>query len=187
MFETVEEALRDLLSDDNVRFRTVTKREIPEANYFESRRPHYVLETTTEIPKPMAEVFPFFSEARNLALLTPPKMGIRITKQPESMFDGALIAYKLRVGSVPVRWTTRIEEWIPERGFVDSQVTGPYHCWWHEHSFHSSSTGVTMVDRVFYAPPLRILGRALNAVFIRLQLSRVFGYRNAVLRRRFGG
>jgi hypothetical protein len=43
-----------------------------------------------------------------------------------------------------------------------------------------------MDDRVCYAPPLGMLGRLANALFIAPALRRIFEYRAEVIRLRFG-
>lgn len=156
-------------------------------DYLESRRPRYVLTARTAIDAPIDEVFEFFSEAENLGVITPPKMGFRITERPAAMRDGALISYRVRIGPVPIRWQTRIEAWRPGEGFVDSQLRGPYHCWWHEHRFVADGPGRTiMEDRVLYTPPLGILGRLANRLFIAPQLHAIFAHRASAIALRFG-
>ena len=64
------------------------------------------------------------------------------------------------------KWRTVIETWDPPNGFVDSQHKGPYRSWWHQHSFRADGDGTIMEDHVYYAPPLGILGRIANRLFI---------------------
>jgi ligand-binding SRPBCC domain-containing protein len=157
-----------------------------QAGYLETRRPRYVLTTRTVIEAPIEQVFAFFSKPENLGVVTPRTMGFAITDMPDRMRDGALITYGVRIGSVPVRWQTRIERWQPNEGFVDSQVRGPYHCWWHEHRFVAEGPGRTiMEDRVLYTPPLGVLGRIANFLFIRSELKAIFSHRADVIALRF--
>ncbi len=102
------------------------------------------------------------------------------------MAQGAQIDYRVRVGPLPVRWRTRITAWEPGRRFVDLQEVGPYRFWWHEHSFHVEGTRTVMEDRVYYAPPLGILGRVAHRLFIGPTLRKIFQYRGDVIRLRFG-
>jgi ligand-binding SRPBCC domain-containing protein len=98
-----------------------------------------------------------------------------------------LISYRLRVGGVPLKWKTRIDAWEPGRRFVDAQIGGPYACWWHEHRFEADGADRTiMADRVLYAPPLGILGRAANHLFIKNSLRAIFSFRSDAIRLRFG-
>ncbi len=183
-FPDLPVALADLLDNSAVRIGDADS--APSSDYLRKHPPRYLLETNTRLPLPVDEVFPFFSRPENLGVLTPPKMQFRIEKKPERIEDGALIRYRLRVGGLPLRWTTRIERWRPNDGFVDSQLRGPYRCWWHEHTFEADGNGTLMRDRVWYAPPLGVLGRLAHRLFIADQLRRIFGYRATVMRLRFG-
>ncbi len=184
-FETIEAALADLLQNDFVKIEDAGS-DYPQSEYLQKTPPAFVLQTSTVIDRPIEEVFPFFSRPENLGLITPSAMQFRITSLPDVMEDGALIDYTLKVGLVPIKWRTRIEDWEDGRKFVDSQLEGPYSCWWHEHSFTPDGNRTIMTDRVFYTPPVGPIGRAVNSLFIAGQLQQVFGYRSSVLRLRFG-
>jgi ligand-binding SRPBCC domain-containing protein len=184
-FETVESALKDILENDFVEIKSVDG-DYPDSEYLRKSKPAFVLQTETVIDRPIEEVFPFFSRPENLGLITPTAMQFRITSLPDTMESGALIDYRLKVGPVPIKWRTRIENWIDGRQFVDSQLKGPYTCWWHEHSFTPDGDKTLMTDKVYYSPPAGPIGKAVNSIFIAGQLQEVFGYRSSVLRLRFG-
>src|SRR3954463_7852349 len=98
----------------------------------------HVLEREQLLPHPPAEVFPFFADARNLEAITPAWLAFEVTTPaPIAMGPGTLIAYRLRLHGVPVRWLTRIEEWVHGRRFVDAQLSGPYRLWHHTHEFEA--------------------------------------------------
>jgi len=120
-------------------------------------------------------------------MLTPANMGFAITDISGPMEEGTLISYRLRVGGFPLKWKTRIDAWEPGRRFVDAQITGPYACWWHEHRFEADGAGRTiMEDRVLYAPPLGIFGRAANQLLIKRSLRAIFSFRSDAIQLRFG-
>lgn len=159
----------------------------PSVPYLAARRPRYLLETRTELGAPLDQVFPFFAEATNLELLTPPALAFRIvTPQPIPMAAGTVIDYALALGGVPMRWRTVIERWEPGRRFVDAQHRGPYRAWWHEHHFEAAGDRTIMIDRVYYAPPLGPLGAIAHRLFIRPMLTRIFGFRHHAITLRFG-
>lgn len=162
-------------------------RETRASGYLNQRRPRYELTTRAIVRAPIADVFEFFSRPENLGAITPATMGFRITERSPGMGKGALISYRIRLGPVPVRWKTRIEAWDCGARFVDAQLSGPYHCWWHEHRFIADGPSRTiMEDRVLYTPPLGILGRIANHLFIKRALRGIFTFRSDAIRLRFG-
>ncbi len=157
------------------------------SDYLAARKPTYKLRARTIVPAPVTEVFEFFSRPENLGVITPANMGFAIRSVSGPMEEGTLISYRIRVGGVPLKWVTRIDTWEPGRGFVDAQITGPYACWWHEHRFEVDGAERTiMEDRVLYAPPLGIVGRAANQLFIKSSLRTIFSFRSDAIRLRFG-
>ena len=70
--------------------------------------------------------------------------------------------------------------------FVDQQEIGPYRLWWHEHTFRDDGVRTIMEDRVYYAPPLGVIGRLANRLIIVPALRAIFQYRSDVIRLRFG-
>ena len=136
---------------------------------------------------PLATAWAFFSDAANLGRITPPELGFAIaTPQPIEMREGALIDYTIRLWGIPMRWRTRIAEWEPERRFVDEQLSGPYRSWMHTHSFTSVKGGTDIEDEVVYSLPFGVLGQ-LAAPLVRLQLARIFRYREAAVARLLAG
>lgn len=147
----------------------------------------HVLEQETRIQAPLDDVFPFFSRAANLALLTPTWTDFRILEHPtEETTKGSEIVYRLKLFGIPIRWRTSIARWSPGEGFVDTQLSGPYRLWWHEHEFESLDDGsVQMMDRVFYRVPFGPLGSIANKVMVEPLLRRIFAWRAEAIHLRF--
>lgn len=154
--------------------------------YLEKNPPAAELRATTTISAPLDETFAFFSKAENLGMLTPSAMDFAIAGSPAVIGENAVIEYRLRVGPVPIGWRSRIVSWRPGEGFVDLQEAGPYRSWWHEHAFRADGAVTVMEDRVCYTPPLGVLGRLANRLFIQPTLKRIFRYRADVIQLRFG-
>ena len=143
-------------------------------------------ELTREVllPRPLAEVFPFFADARNLERLTPPWLRFEVlTPGRIEMRRGTTIDYRLRLRGVPVRWRSEITAWEPPVRFVDEQRRGPYRLWVHEHRFEERAGGTLAGDHVRYAVPG---GRLVDRLVVRRDLDRIFEYRRDVLREIFG-
>lgn len=144
----------------------------------------YQFERSLWLPRPRAEVFPFFADAANLNAITPPWLHFRIlTPLPIRMAPGTLIEYRLRLHGIPLRWLTEITVWDPPVRFVDRQLCGPYREWVHTHTFIECDGGTLCTDHVRYA---HAGGRWVNRWFVAPDLERIFEYRARRLQELFG-
>jgi ligand-binding SRPBCC domain-containing protein len=145
------------------------------------------LEREQHVARPVRDVFRFFAEARNLERITPPWLGFEVLgTRPAGMGAGTMIEYRLRVHAIPLRWTSRIDEWSEDRGFVDRQVEGPYRLWHHRHEFVADGEGTLVRDTVRYALPFGPLGELAHAAFVRRDLERIFAFRRVAVQEALG-
>jgi ligand-binding SRPBCC domain-containing protein len=145
----------------------------------------HTLTTAMSLPVPRDQVFAFFAKATNLERITPPELGFQIvTPQPIHLREGAYIAYRLRLFGVPFSWQTEIQRWDPPAAFVDVQRRGPYKHWIHTHRFREEHGATIIEDEVQYALPYAPLGELLSPL-VRLQLRRIFRYRQCAIRAYF--
>ncbi|MFN0060366.1 MAG: SRPBCC family protein [Planctomycetota bacterium] len=146
-----------------------------------------VLERVQTVPRSLEHVFDFFSNAANLARLSPPFVRFEIkTPEPITMQAGTVIEYRIRVHGIPLGWRTRIEEYTPRARFVDEQIAGPYRAWRHEHEFARVPGGTEIRDRVTYQMRFSLLGDIAHALFVARDLRRIFDYRAAAIERWMG-
>ena len=149
--------------------------------------PPYIFRADQFVPRPLAEVFDFFSKAENLQELTPAFLHFRILSvDPAPVRKGTLIKYSLRWRVFPIRWTTEIVEWQPPHRFVDLQLKGPYKLWHHEHRFVADGDGTRIIDEVQYQLPFGIFGSIAHSLKVKKDVENIFGYRTEVVRRLFG-
>jgi ligand-binding SRPBCC domain-containing protein len=133
------------------------------------------LNVELQLPRPRAEIFPFFGEARNLETITPPWLKFEVmTPAPIVMARGTLIDYRIRIHGVPIRWRTEIIEWDPPHRFVDVQLQGPYTLWHHTHTFTECGDQTVCRDDVRYRPRG---GALINWLFVRRDVEQIFRYR----------
>ena len=146
-----------------------------------------MLRRAQRIGRPLDEVFAFFSDARNLELITPPWLSFSLLGEPpDPLAEGSLISYRLRLHGVPLRWISRIEQWQPGRSFIDTQLRGPYRLWRHLHEFEADGQSTLIRDEVRYALPLGLAGALAHLAFVRRDLARIFDYRQQATARLLG-
>jgi ligand-binding SRPBCC domain-containing protein len=135
----------------------------------------YQLEMTQLLPAGRAKVFDFFSDAFQIAAITPPWLNFSVvTPAPIEMKVGALIDYTARIYGIRVSGQTKVTEWEPEEWFVDEQVKGPYRYLRHEHTFEVDGECTLVRDRLIYRVPLGALAQRL---IVKRKLESIFEYR----------
>lgn len=139
----------------------------------------FLFKTQQTLEQPLTEVFEFFSNAHNLAVITPPWLKFEVlTPAPIEMVVGTRIDYKLKLRGIPVRWQSEITEWDPPHAFADEQRRGPYRIWRHKHTFDETADGIVVGDSVEYA----VWGGALvDKFFVRPDIEQIFAYRTEQL------
>lgn len=139
--------------------------------------PDYILESRVWLPKPRAEVFAFFADPANLALITPGWLRFRLLTPGTALARWAVVEYRIAWLGIPLRWRSFIREYDPPARFVDVQVRGPYHRWEHRHLFVEERGGTWVSDRVTYRLPWGVLGRAVHRLLVGRQLAAIWAYR----------
>jgi ligand-binding SRPBCC domain-containing protein len=145
----------------------------------------HTLKKKITVPVPRDEVFGFFSDAWNLEKITPGELNFNIvTERPFTIQKGALIEYQLKLFGLKFTWLTIISQWNPPEVFVDEQLKGPYKYWHHTHRFTEENGNTIIEDEVNYKLPFFPFGEIAYPL-IRLQLKRIFNYREKAIRKTF--
>ena len=140
------------------------------------------------LPISLEETWDFFSSPENLKDITPEYMGFKILSDiPVKMYPGMIISYNLKLFSgFMFNWMTEITQVKEMEYFIDSQLSGPYGIWHHEHYFKKVDGGVEITDLLYYKLPFGFLGRLINFLFIHKKVEGIFSYRFNILNQKFG-
>jgi uncharacterized protein len=138
------------------------------------------------VPQPIDHVFDFFSDPKNLELLTPDFLHFKIVKTSHSKIqEGTVLDYELKLHGFPVRWQSKIMDWVPGKRFSDYQTRGPYTFWHHTHEFYEARGGTVIRDNVFYKIPGWVLGDVMGHSHIKKDLEKIFMHRKEQIKKLF--
>jgi ligand-binding SRPBCC domain-containing protein len=146
----------------------------------------YIFEQETIIGNPLNEVFQFFSNAENLAKITPDNLKFQIKSPlPIKMEAGTLIDYQIKIYNIPFHWRTKITVWDPPVRFVDVQLTGPYKMWIHEHSFEELGGSTKMSDKIQYQVPGGLFAPLVHRLRVKKDVENIFKFREKIIKQIF--
>ena len=139
------------------------------------------------VPRPVEEIFNYFSQGKNLEELTPSEMHFKMVgMNTASIQKGSIIDYSLKVHGIPLSWQAKISDYRKNSYFIDEQLKGPYSKWVHVHGFIQGDNGGTIVkDHVRYKIPGGFLGALIAGPFIRKDIKNIFKYRFKTLEKKF--
>ena len=143
---------------------------------------------TQFLPVDLETAWRFFSDPRNLQLITPPWLNLVPTSEvPGEMHPGLVVTYQVKPAlGIPVGWVTEITHVVDRQLFVDEQRSGPYRFWHHQHHFREVPGGTEASDILHYALPFGTAGDLLGARLVRRRVGEIFEYRRGALVARFG-
>lgn len=140
------------------------------------------------IPRPMEEVWAFFSRPENLNAITPASMSFEILSdiQEIEMYQGMIIQYKISPFlGIKMDWVTEITHIVEGQYFIDEQRFGPYALWHHQHHFEAVDGGVQMEDILHYKVPYGPIGTIADALLVDQQIESIFQYRYGAIEKLF--
>lgn len=167
LFPTLDEALKDILKND--------------------RKGEKVIRRFQWIKSDTARVFLFFSDEKNLELITPSFLKFKVIgKDTPTIRQGTSIEYALKVRGIPFKWKSLITNYDPQNSFTDTQINGPYSKWVHGHEFIPVKQGTLIKDEIVYKLPLGILGGLFAGRLVAKDLKSVFDFRHDRIDEIFG-
>lgn len=123
-------------------------------------------------------VWEFFSNPRNLKIITPPYMGFDIINDiPDKVYEGLIIEYTVSpLLNIPLKWISEISYVKDKEYFIDEQKVGPYKLWHHTHFFEKKDNGVLMKDIVYYELPFSPISNLFHFI-VKMRLDEIFNFR----------
>jgi hypothetical protein len=103
----------------------------------------------------------------------------------EKIQEGTILDYQLKLHGIPIRWQSRITDWVPGKRFLDQQTRGPYTFWHHIHEFYEARGGTVIRDNVVYKLPGWVPGDVLGHAYIKKDLEKIFMYRREQIKKLF--
>ncbi len=139
----------------------------------------YKLHRVQLLPTSLEEAWHFFSNPKNLQVITPAFMKFKITDTyGDEMYAGQLIEYRVRpLLGIPLYWITEITHVKEGEYFIDEQRYGPYSFWHHQHHFKEVENGVEMTDLLHYKIPYYFFGDIANRLLVQKKVAGIFDYR----------
>lgn len=146
-----------------------------------------VFERSFKVRAPLARVAAFHGDTRALKRLTPPPIFVQLHRV-EPLADGAVAEFTLWFGLLPVRWRAVHSAVDRQRGFTDTQASGPLRHWRHRHAYRALDAHTTLVtDCVEYEHHRGARGLLSRLLFARPALRLLFAFRAWATRRAVQG
>ena len=148
----------------------------------------YRLNKSISLPITIEECWEFFSNPKNLKIITPNYMGFDIIDLEDTkMYAGQIIKYNVSpILGLNMKWVTEISNVEINKFFVDEQRFGPYKFWHHKHIFEVIDGGIKVIDILDYALPFGIIGKIFEPFLIRPKIEEIFSFREKKLVEIFG-
>ncbi|MET0753758.1 MAG: SRPBCC family protein [Pyrinomonadaceae bacterium] len=130
------------------------------------------------------KVFAFHTLPDAIERLIPPWENAKIIRKADITKIGsqAIIEQKI-FGLFPSRWIAEHTKYEPPRMFEDTQISGPFKSWRHQHIIEPHEEGALLRDEIEFEPPLWIFGKLAAPFAILPKLEKMFDYRHEVTKR----
>jgi hypothetical protein len=136
----------------------------------------------SRLAAPAAEVFAWHERPGAFERLAPPWAPPKVLRRTGTIRDGDRVTLEISIGPVPIEWELEHVDFRAGAQFRDRQVSGPFDAWSHLHRVTADGEqGAVLEDRVEYALPAGLLGRALGGEAVVRRLAQLFAFRHAQL------
>lgn len=141
--------------------------------------PTHKFERRVTVPVPVERLWEWHMAPGAFERLAPPWQRIEPVDLPESPAEGARAVFRLRKGPFSIEWRAVLGPVEPPYRFVDTQESGPFGAWRHEHRFAADGARPSVLtDSVTYALPAALGWLPGVAKPARGELERLFRFRH---------
>ena len=126
-------------------------------------------------------VFAFHELPDAIVRLTPPWENAKIIQAAPNLQVGsrAIIEVKL-FGIISQKWVAEHTRYNPPRMFEDTQISGPFKSWRHQHIILPHAENAILRDEIEFEPPFGFLGKLAAPFAVLPKLEKMFQYRHEV-------
>jgi Uncharacterized conserved protein len=135
-----------------------------------------------EFPVSSQDLFKFLTKPKNLELVYPKRLNVKIIEGPEKIKEGDIIRMRSRILGQKFEWKILIKEFKENEGFTDEALDSPFKFWKHRHEIKSINDKTLMEDIIEYKTYLGFLGDK----FAYKMIKNIIEYRNLKIKEIFG-
>ena len=140
-----------------------------------------ILEKSIIIDCPVKKAFDFHSDTNNLKKITPDSIKVKILKMDLPLKEGSEILLDItQFGFLKNKWLIRLTEFKENSQITDTQISGPFKSWVHEHIFEEAAGKTKMTDKIRYELPFGILGKLADKILVNKMIGKQFEFRHKV-------
>ena len=129
------------------------------------------------------ELFNFISDPKNLELVYPRRLKVKVVEVPEKLSENSIIRMNSLILGQNFEWKLIIKNYKENEGFVDEVLESPFKYWKHEHRIKPLNEKKTLMEDIIeFKTFLGFLGDKFASKIIKS----IIEYRNLKIKQYFG-
>lgn len=143
-----------------------------------------LFESSVAVATPKETAWDFLVRPANLALITPPDVGLHLVEAPEVLELGSKLVFKVQMSGQVQQFQHEITAFEAQSQLSEKMVQGLFGKWVHDHTLLTNANDETViVDRIEFEPPSGLLGFLVTKKLILKYLEQGFDHRRAQLKK----
>ncbi|HMR41731.1 MAG TPA: SRPBCC family protein [Ignavibacteria bacterium] len=133
---------------------------------------------------PVSKAFQFHSDTNNLKKITPDSIKVKILRMDLPLKEGSEIGLEIKqFGFLKNKWQIRLTAFIQNSLITDTQISGPFKSWVHDHIFDEAEGKTKMTDRIRYELPFGVLGNIADKILVNKMIEKQFEFRHKITKK----